>query len=214
MLTLFPGAMLIVAAAFKLKEGETSEPLKSSHGWHVIRADQKTEAGPQPFPVVETQIRAGMESARSESFQTTLLDSLKRTYGVIVYADSIGVAMEPILSPPQLFAKAQAVQSPNERIDLFKQVVSKYPNDKSAVQADFMIGFTYAEELKDYPAAREAFQNFIRKHPGSDLIASANWMLENMEHSVPPPSVGVPDTLDFETRPGPGTAPKGSNTKP
>jgi hypothetical protein len=83
------------------------------------------------------------------------------------------------------------------------------------VQADFMIGFTYAEELKNYPAAREAFQGFIRKHPKSDLVASANWMLENMEHSVPPPEVGVPtDTLHFEMVPGPGPARKGSNTKP
>jgi peptidyl-prolyl cis-trans isomerase C len=207
-------APAIVAAAFKLKEGETSEPLKTSRGWHVIRADQKTEAGPQPFAAVEKQIRAGMESERSENFQTVLLDSLKRTYGVIVYTDSISVAMEPRLSPAELFAKAQGAPSPHDRIDLFKQVVSKYPNDKTAVQADFMIGFTYAEELRDYPAAREAFQGFIRRHPKSDLIASANWMLENMEHSVPPPEVGVPDTLNVETGPGLGPAHKGSNTKP
>jgi peptidyl-prolyl cis-trans isomerase C len=207
-------APAIVAAAFKLKEGETSEPLKSSRGWHVIRADQKTEAGPQPFKGVEAQIREGMESERRESFQTTLLDSLKRVYGVVVYPESISVAMEPTLTPAQLFAKAQAAESPNDRIDLFKQVVSKYPNDKSAVQADFMIGFTYAEELKDYRSARGAFQDFIRNHPKSDLVTSAKWMLENMEHSVPPPGVGVPDTVNVETFPGPDLGPKGSNTKP
>jgi peptidyl-prolyl cis-trans isomerase C len=206
-------APAIVAAAFKLREGETSEPLKGGSGWHVIRVDQKTEAGPQPYKTVEKQIRANMEGQRSEAFQAALLDSLKRTYGVVVYADSINIAMEPNLSPAQLFAQAQGATNPRERIDLFKQVVTKYPDDKSAVQADFMIGFTYAEELKDYGAARDAFKGFISRHPKSDLVTSANWMLDNMEHSVPPPGVGVSDTLNVDSAPSdaPPTVP---NTKP
>ncbi len=192
-------APAIVAAAFKLKEGESSGPLKSDRGWHIIRVDQKTEAGPQPLKNVERQIRGSLESDRSEHFQEMLVDSLKRTYGVVVYDDSISAAMKPVLSPAELFGRAQAAASPQERIDLFKEVVTRYPNDKSSVQAAFMIGFTYAEELADFPAARSAFQDFLRKYPKSNLVDSANWMLENMEHSAPPPEVGVPDTLHFET---------------
>jgi peptidyl-prolyl cis-trans isomerase C len=202
----------IVAAAFRLKEGETSEPLKSEHGWHVIRVDQKAEGGPQPYASVEHTIRGNLESQRSEHFQETLLDSLKRAYGVVVFTDSIETAMKPVLTPAQLFAKAQSASLARERIDLFRQVVTQYPKDKSAIQADFMIGFTYAEELKDYPAARTAFQEFIRKYPQSDLVASAHWMLENMEHSAPPQEVGPPDSLQFEIVP-PKKA-QGSTSKP
>lgn len=201
-------APAIVAAAFSLKEGESSGPLKSDRGWHIIRVDEKTEAGPQPLKNVERQIRGTLEGTRSEHFQEALIDSLKRTYGVVVYDDSISVAMKPVLSPAQLFGKAQAASSPQERISLFKEVVTRYPNDKSAVQAAFMIGFTYAEEMSDFPAARAAFQDFLRKYPKSDLVASANWMLQNMEHSAPPPEVGVPDTLHFETIQGDTTATK------
>jgi peptidyl-prolyl cis-trans isomerase C len=205
-------APAIVAAAFRLKEGETSEPLKSDRGWHIIRADQKTEAGPQPYAAVEHQIRGNLETERSEHFQETLLDSLKRTYNVVVYSDSIEAAMKPVLTPAQLFTKAQAAAAAKDRIDMFRQIVTQYPNDKSAVQADFMIGFTYAEELKDFPAARAAFQEFIRKYPKSDLVASANWMLENMEHSAPPPEVGMPDSLQFEIMPPKDT--QGPASKP
>ena len=122
--------------------------------------------------------------------------------------------MKPVLTPAQLFAKAQAAGTASERIELFREVTSKYPNDKSAVQAEFMIGFTYAEELRDFPAARSAFEEFMRKYPKSELVTSAKWMLENMEHSAPPPGVGVPDTLLLEQGvPGQG-APGGMNTKP
>jgi peptidyl-prolyl cis-trans isomerase C len=212
---LVPGvgkAPAIVAAAFQLKEGETSQPLKTDRGWHIIRVDQKAEPGPQPYAGVEHQIRGNLETERSEHFQETLLDSLKRAYHVVVFSDSIEIAMKPVRTPAQLFSSAQAAAQPQERINLFREVVSRYPHDKSAVQADFMIGFTYAEELKDFPAARAAFQEFIRKYPKSDLVASANWMLENMEHSAPPPEVGTPDSLQFEFKPV--KKPRGSTSKP
>ena len=89
-----------------------------------------------------------------------------------------------------LFAKAQAEVSPRDRIELFEGIVSRFPNDKSAVQAAFMIGFTYSEELKDYPAARKAFEKFIREHPDSDLVSSAKWMLANMGTGATPPGLG------------------------
>ena len=73
-----------------------------------------------------------------------------------------------------------------------------------------MIGFTYAEELKNFTEARKAFQSFIEKYPQSDLVASAKWMIENMEHGVPPPSVGMPDTLFMKS----GGTPGGSNSRP
>jgi len=204
-------APALVAAAFNLKEGETSAPLKSPRGWHIIRVDQRTETGPQPYANVERQIRGTLESNRSEHFQEALLDSLKKEYGVVVYTDSIEGAMKPVLSPAELFAKAQSSVQPQERVEAFREVVTRFPNDKSAVQAAFMIGFTYAEELRDFPAARTAFQDFLRKYPKSDLVASANWMLENMEHSVPPPNVGVPDTLTIEA---PQPKPQGTQQKP
>ncbi len=205
-------APAIVAAAFQLKEGETSEPLKSPKGWHVIRVDEKTESGPQKFEAVKRQIRSNLESQRTEHFQEDLVNSLKREYGVVVFTDSLQAAMSPKLGAADLFARAQNTENPGERIELFRQIVRRYPQDKSATQAAFMIGFTYAEELKDFPAAREAFQSFLTKYPQSDLVASAKWMMENMEHGVPPPSVGIPDTLQIHVTPG--TAPGGSSSRP
>ena len=203
-------APAIVAAAFALKEGETSAPLKSARGWHIIRVDEKTAAGTQPYQVVERQIRGNLEAERSQHFQDALLDSLKKEYGMVVYTDSISNAMKPVLKPSELFAQAQTTESPKDRIELFRRVVTEYPQDKSAVQAAFMIGFTYAEELKDYASARTAFQEFLRKYPSSDLVGSAHWMLDNMEHSVPPPGL-APDSIKIEVSP---TKDPGSPNRP
>lgn len=187
----FGNAPSIVEAAFRLKEGETSEPLKTDRGWHIIRVDQVTPAGEQKFESVEKQIRSSLESDRAEAFQTALLDSLKQRYGTTVFDDSLELALSPAKSPADLFQAAQAAGSSRERIDLFRKVVARYPTDKSAPQAQFMIGFSYAEELSQYPEAREAFQEFLRKFPNSDLVESAKWMLENMESSSLPPGLGA-----------------------
>lgn len=203
----------IVAAAFRLKEGETSEPLKSERGWHIIRVDQVAPAGEHPLDEIRKQIRSNLENDRNETFQTTLIDSLKKYFGATVFDDSIDVALRPSKAPADLFQAAQAAASSQERIELFKRVITRYPKDKAAAQAQFMIGFTYAEELADHTAAREAFQEFLKKYPESDLAVSAKWMLENMESSKLPPGVGVPaDSSDAS--PAAGDAPKGTNTKP
>jgi peptidyl-prolyl cis-trans isomerase C len=180
----------IVAAAFKIKEGETSEPLKSDRGWHLIRVDEQTPAGAHPFKDVEPRIRALLEGERNQQFDATLQDSLKIRYGLVLFPDSIEMAHNPPKSPAEIFAKAQAEVSPRDRIELFEGLISRFPKDKSAVQAAFMIGFTYAEELKDYPAARKAFEKFMREHPDSDLVPSAKWMLENMGTGATPPGLG------------------------
>jgi len=203
----------IAAAVFQLKEGETSAPLKSARGWHLIRVDDVTPATTQPFEAVEKQIRSELEGDRRESFGTALVDSLKRVYGATLFEDSIQVAITPLKSAADLFAEAQAASGPQDRIELFRQVVSKYPKDKSAIQAAFMIGFTYAEELSDFTAARAAFEDFLRKYPDSDLVSSTKWMMENMES--PTPSLGTvapPDSLNGTIVPGGESA--GPDKKP
>ena len=206
-------APAIVAAAFKIKEGETSEPLKSNRGWHVIRADQQTPPGELPFKDVGPRIRAILEGERNDRFNTALMDSLKVRYGIVLFPDSMEIAHNPPRSPAELFAQAQAEVSPRDRITLFERIISRFPDDKSAVQAAFMIGFTYSEELKDYAAARGAFEKFIREHPDSDLVPSAKWMIENMGTGATPPGIGKAGGGILEVVPGPDGS-KGTNSKP
>ncbi len=193
-------APAIVAAAFGLKEGETSEPLKSERGWHLIRVDNVSEPTIQPFEESQDRIRSNLEGDHRDAYGAALVDSLKRFYGAMVFEDSIEAAVKPPTTPADLFAEAQATPSAQDRIALFRSIASRYPEDKSAIQAAFMVGFTYAEELAEYAAAREAFQEFIKKYPDSDLVASAKWMMENME-TPSPPLGGVAPGDSLKTKP-------------
>lgn len=175
----------IVAAAFELKEGEISQPLKSEKGWHLIQVDNREAASSQPFDQVKAQIRSSLEAEGVERFSTAYTESLK-TAASVVFDDSIKVAIVPARTPQDYFKEAQAAVQPLDRIELYRQLVQRFPNDSVTVQARFMIGFTYAEDLGDLENAKKEFEEFLRLYPNSELVASARWMLENMDKPPPP----------------------------
>ena len=58
-----------------------------------------------------------------------------------------------------------------------------------------MLGFIYAEELKDYAKAQDAFNKLIKDYPNSPLIKDAQFMLGLLGAAEPPASAdtaGVP----------------------
>ncbi|MEO5659835.1 MAG: peptidylprolyl isomerase [Polaromonas sp.] len=59
-------------AMVKLKKGETSQPVKSNFGWHVIRLDDTREAQFPAFDQVKPQIRQQLEQQQAQKYQQGL----------------------------------------------------------------------------------------------------------------------------------------------
>ncbi len=210
-------APAIVAAAFELKEGEISQPLKGPKGWHLIMADNKEETTVQSFESVKKQIRAELEGAVTDRFGQALTDSLRGVANEAIFDDSIEVAIKPMRTPMDFFKEAQAAMTPLDRVALYKRLIQQYPQDSVTVQARFMIGFTYAEDLGDYERARVAFEEFLQHHPNTELSNSARWMLENMEKA--PPTLNEEDAPDSTGTPsgssgGGGAKPEHASRRP
>lgn len=188
-----------VAAALALKEGEISQPVHTARGWHLLMVDERHGPSHSPLAEVRNRIKSRLQTRINETFSQALVDSLKGYFSATIFDDSITVALEPPKTPQQIFEQAQASPSPAERLDLYRQLVTKFPKERVSEQAAFMIGFTYAEEVGDSASARAAFEEFIRVHPKSDLVSSAKWMLENMTRPNPPfEGETPPDSLESQ----------------
>ncbi len=64
------------AAAFALKPGEISEPIKTGYGYHIIQLEERQDAAPQPFETVREEIRQQLGSQQAAGKLQETLDQI------------------------------------------------------------------------------------------------------------------------------------------
>lgn len=67
-------------AAFALKKGEVSDPVKSQFGWHLIKVEDRRQKPPPTFDEVKDRILASMIHQRAQSVAAKLRDEAKIEY--------------------------------------------------------------------------------------------------------------------------------------
>jgi peptidyl-prolyl cis-trans isomerase C len=72
-------------AAFKMKPGEISQPVKSPFGYHVIKVVEKRNGKPVKFDEVKEQVKGDLQN---ESINA-LIDSLKKANKVTIFEDRV-----------------------------------------------------------------------------------------------------------------------------
>jgi outer membrane protein assembly factor BamD (BamD/ComL family) len=82
-----------------------------------------------------------------------------------------------------LYDQAQELQNhgnPQLAAKIYEKIIELFPDSPIRYQAQFLTGFVYSEQLKDYDKAKEAFQRVIDQFPDCDLVDDARFMLETM----------------------------------
>jgi len=165
------------------KVGEVTEPLRSDRGWHIFYIEEKTESGTRPLEEVRDRIENSLLPDKTRARYEEVLAELKESYGVMLNED---VFRSKPRTEEELFTLAQETDDPLTRLNYYSELVFNYPEGEHAAEAQFMIGFIHAEELSNYEAARNAFNRMKAQYPDSELVESADWMLEHMGEENPP----------------------------
>jgi TolA-binding protein len=76
-------------------------------------------------------------------------------------------------------------ENSQDKIDIYRQIVNRFPDDQHAPQALYMIGFIHANELGDTLKAQNALEDLIIQYPESNLIESARWLIDNLSGKAP-----------------------------
>lgn len=171
-----------ITRLFDWKVGEVTEPLRSEKAWHVIKLEEKTDAGTRPLEEVRDQIVRTLRPDKVTERYEVVAEDLKKRFRVSIDED----ALRPKLrTEEELFALAQETEDPFERLNYYAELVYNYPDGEHAAEAQFMIGFIHAEELGSQETAQNAFRKMLEDYPDSELAESARWMLENAEAETP-----------------------------
>lgn len=168
---------------FDLTVGTISEPLRSDRGWHIVRVEEKREAGKKEYDEVRDLIIENLRPRVAREMYDRRLEELKAKYNATVNEDAFRAKTR---SEEELFTLAQSTDDALKRLNLYSELVFNYPKGEHADEAQFMIGFIHAEELKDYDPARNAFRRLLEMYPETELKDAAQWMLDNMGKEDPP----------------------------
>jgi hypothetical protein len=181
------GSPELATAIFSLKSGDLSNVVKTSSGYQIIKVDERTEPELQPFEGVKKRIEDGLLSERVTKVRAELFQDLKKKFPIEYLIEDSSLTATKNVSPPEvastpeeLFQAAMDSKDSRQRIGIYEDLLKKFPESKYASQAQFMIGFIYSEELKDFAKAEEVFKVVVQKYKDSELVDSAKWMIKNM----------------------------------
>ena len=90
-------------------------------------------------------------------------------------------------SQEQLFEDAKKFQEKGDfqaAIETYELIVDRHPRSPQAPQCQFMVGYLYANHMKNIDMAKSAYQAFIRNYPEHELVKDAQWELDHLGQDV------------------------------
>ncbi len=169
-----------------IETGEVGGPIRTARGFHVVQVLGKRSDEVRPFSEVKGQIERRLTRDLSERGEVEELKVLWDKYDVKVNEIAIKRYVGYPVTPEEFIREIREATSPADKITLCDNMTSQFPENKYAPYAQFVRGFTYSEELRNYVEALKSFEWIIEKHPDSKLVPAARWMIENMQKEHPP----------------------------
>jgi TolA-binding protein len=71
-------------------------------------------------------------------------------------------------------------ESLKKAVEFYTRIYNEYPKSIQAALSMMMTGFVLANELNQLEKAKEVYEEFLKKYPNSELIASVKIELENL----------------------------------
>jgi len=157
-------------------------PVKGEKGWHIFMIKSYQPEGYKQLTEMHDSIADALYSQyKSEAADRAFADLMDK-YNVVNF---IQLGDFKNMSAKEIMDSAKNATNPVQAVTAYKALVTLYPKDEHANEAQFLIGFLNAEELQRYDEAEKAFEKLFKDYPDSDFIDDAQWMMDNMREKTP-----------------------------
>jgi len=129
-----------------------------------------------------------LEGARRRLFGVKAFPSMARAQEI--FANIVSTAPFSKWAPLAQFYEGQALEKqgkPDDAIAAYEEVISRYPTDPAAADAQYQIGYVYlvqsrtAYDTAEADKARDAFDDFLAQYPNSEKAAQAQDNLNSLQ---------------------------------
>jgi hypothetical protein len=172
-------------ALSKLETGQLAGPIRTRRGYHVVLVLNKSSVERMSPETLRAQIVRRLKKESSAAGVSDVQADLWKRFNVQVFDARVKEYIGYPVTPEQYVRHIQEATAPGDKIELCRQMVSQFPENKYAPWAHFMLGFVLSEELHSYADAESSFRTILQRHPDSDWAAAARWMIENMRGEHP-----------------------------
>lgn len=86
-------------AAFKMKVGDVSEPVKTQFGWHIIKVTDKKDAKDVSFDEAKPKIIGYLQQSKKRGAVKELIESLRAKADVKIFLAPLPTASAPSMAP-------------------------------------------------------------------------------------------------------------------
>lgn len=192
------------AAVWDVLPGEVGPVVKTAKGYVVFRVEQREYEGPKPLDEVRDRIRGQLLVGAREQAMERSFDVLKQRYKVrerqpgkraavraAPASASSGQRDRAAMTEEELFALAAQESTAAARMEIYQDIVKRFPDGQRADDSQFMIGFVLMDELRDTSAALQAYGELIRRFPKSDWVDDAQAMIDLVKGGQGPSSAGA-----------------------
>jgi tetratricopeptide (TPR) repeat protein len=145
----------------------------------VLKARYDFKFHPAAPVVAPLPFAAAFDSARV-AHDRRVLDQAEALYRQVEKDPSApdSIRAQALFQMGQLFGEQQNYP---RSLSAYRSVLVRFPKSNEAYKAQFMIGFTYSEYLKNENAALVEYGKMLTNYPKSDLTDDADWMIRNIK---------------------------------
>jgi len=131
--------------------------------------------------IKDLEKKIGSEKFTLDEKGMQLANELVKEY--ISYADTHKDSPE---APDYLYSAADLslnIGKSKEALDLYNQIIYKYPDYAKAPECLFLVGYIYENYFEQYGKAKEIYESFLKKYPNHEFADDAKISIENMGKS-------------------------------
>ena len=163
---------------YDLKDG-LNPPIEIDGRWHVVEIERRENERPMTFAEARDKVRQDIMPSFQEGIVRDWLAQARGQYPAELYGE---YAPGGGLTADQIFARAMALPDGQDKIDLFRLVVTDFPESERVDDALFMAAQVYLDRWNDRRSAARELDRLLREHPDSELVDDAQYMLENLDN--------------------------------